>query len=334
MNAILERLKNPIVAALIAVVVGFVLGLWWGWGVDPVVWTDTAPDILNPFYQEEYLRMTIDSFSVNSDPALALRRWQALGENAPQRLEAIKRSPNNQDQAIINVFGQLMETTGGAALAPIATPDEAAEEKTSSSLKYILIFVGVVVVFAVGFFALRLLRPLSKPDSDKATPVQRGLQISRDVEKTDFSKLGLATPITQSMTTYIIGDDLYDESFSIDSQAGEFMGEFGVGISETIGVGDPKKVAAFEVWLFDKNDIKTATKVLMSEHAYNDPSIRQRLEAKGELVILEPQNQIKLETATLQLLVTISDMEYGGGSLPPSSYFDRVTLELAVWPKG
>ena len=36
-------------------------------------------------------------------------------------------------------------------------------------------------------------------------------------------------------------------------------------------MGEPKKVAALEIWLFDKNDIKTATKVLMSEHAYNDP---------------------------------------------------------------
>ena len=79
------------------------------------------------------------------------------------------------------------------------------------------------------------------------------------------------------MTTYMAGDDLYDDSFSIDSPSGEFLGECGVGISDTIGVGDPKKVTAFEVWLFDKNDIQTVTKVLMSEHAFNDAAIRQRL---------------------------------------------------------
>jgi hypothetical protein len=76
------------------------------------------------------------------------------------------------------------------------------------------------------------------------------------------------------MTTYVLGDDLYDESFSIDTGAGEFMGEYGVGVSEAIGVGEPKKVTALEIWLFDKNDIKTATKVLMSQYAFNDPSIR------------------------------------------------------------
>ena len=135
------------------------------------------------------------------------------------------------------------------------------------------------------------------------------------------------------MTTYVLGDDLYDESFSIDTQAGEFMGEYGVGVSEAIGVGEPKKVTALEIWLFDKNDIKTATKVLMSQHAFNDPGIRSRLEPKGELVIVTPQAQILLETATLQLLATVVGLEYGRGPLPDNSYFERITLELAICPK-
>jgi hypothetical protein len=158
-------------------------------------------------------------------------------------------------------------------------------------------------------------------------------EVSRQAERTDFQSLGLAPPVTQTMTTYVMGDDLYDESFSIDTPGGDFLGEYGVGISETIGVGDPKKVTALEVWLFDKNDIKTATKVLMSAHAFNDANLRSRLEAKGELVQLEPQAQIVLETATLQLLVTVNDLEYGVGALPVESYFERVTLELAIWPK-
>jgi hypothetical protein len=111
------------------------------------------------------------------------------------------------------------------------------------------------------------------------------------------------------------------------------MGEYGVGVSEAIGVGDPKKVTALEIWLFDKNDIKTATKVLMSQHAFADPAIRGRLEPKGELVQIERQSQVLLETATLQLLATVVDLEYGHGPMPNNSYFERVTLELAVWPR-
>ncbi len=161
-------------------------------------------------------------------------------------------------------------------------------------------------------------------------------EISREAakNKTDFQSMGVAPPISQNMTTYVLGDDLYDESFSIDTQSGDFLGECGVGISETIGVGDPKKVTALEIWLFDKNDIKTATKVLMSAHAYADGSIRARLEAKGELVLVEPQRQVMLETETLQLLANIVDLQYGDGAMPEKSYFERVTLELAIWQKG
>ena len=100
-----------------------------------------------------------------------------------------------------------------------------------------------------------------------------------------------------------------------------------------IGVGEPKKVTAFEVWLFDKNDIQTITKVIMSPHAFNDPGFRSKLEAKGELIAVEPHKEILLETQTLQMIATVSDMQYGQGALPDGSYFDRITLELAIWSK-
>ena len=135
------------------------------------------------------------------------------------------------------------------------------------------------------------------------------------------------------MTSYAIGDDLYDDSFSIDAPNGAFLGECGVGISDTIGVGDPKKVSAFEVWLFDKNDIQTVTKVLMSAHAMNDSAIKQRLASKGEPVLLEPGQQFLLETATLQLEARVIEMVYGLGALPAGSFIERLTLELSVWPK-
>src|SRR5690606_33950570 len=148
-----------------------------------------------------------------------------------------------------------------------------------------LIAIGVVLVLGVIATAgMYLFRLFGKRGSGEVTTVMQAAEISRSATKTDFSELGLAPPITQTMTTYLLGDDLYDESFSIDTGAGEFMGEYGVGVSEIIGVGEPKKVTALEIWLFDKNDIKTATKVLMSQHAFTDIGIRSRLEPKGELV--------------------------------------------------
>ena len=140
--------------------------------------------------------------------------------------------------------------------------------------------------------------------------------------------------VAQFMTSYNLGDDLYDDTFSIDANNGEFLGECGAGISDTIGVGDPKKISAFEVWLFDKNDIQTVTKVIMSSAVYNDPTARQRLSIRGEPVLAEPGKIIRLETATLRMDVRVLDMNFGrGDTLPAASFFDRMSLELNIYQK-
>jgi hypothetical protein len=138
-------------------------------------------------------------------------------------------------------------------------------------------------------------------------------------------------PLAQFVTTYALGDDHYDPSFSIELESGEFMGECGVGISETIGVGAPSKVTAFEAWLFDKNDIRTVTKVLMSDYAFNEDALRTKLAPKGEPVLVEVGRDVVLETKTLRVRARIVEANYGMGELPPNSFFERLTVDLASW---
>jgi hypothetical protein len=140
-------------------------------------------------------------------------------------------------------------------------------------------------------------------------------------------------PLGHWFTTYELGEDTYDESFSIETQMGEFLGECGVGISEMIGVGDPAKVTAFEVWLFDKSDIRTVTKVLMSEHAYQDEALRARLASKGEAVLVEPGSPFVLETTGLQVRVDVTELEYGDDEMPAGSFFSKLTVELVATTK-
>jgi hypothetical protein len=64
-----------------------------------------------------------------------------------------------------------------------------------------------------------------------------------------------------------------------------------------------------------------------------DETLRQRLAAKGEPFQADPGSEMVLETATLRLVARVVDMNYGGGAMPANSYFERVTLELAVWQK-
>ena len=326
-------LKNPRITLIVGVVLGLLLGLIVGWGIWPVKYTNATPEVLRADLQEDYLRMAIDSYRVmkpvNQQAAanLAVFHWENLGSAAGATYGRVQASPNYLDQPSIQDFGLLIQSRKGQI---DTTP---AGQSSSAFSKYVWIGAIVVLLILAGAGGLYLFRLLRKGPGT-VTAVMQAAVASKSAEKTDFQALGLAPPITQTMTTYVLGDDLYDESFSIDTGGGEFLGEYGVGVSETIGVGEPKKVAALEIWLFDKNDIKTATKVLMSEHAYNDPNIRARLEPKGELVVVKAGEQVLLETMTLQLLATTVDMDYGKGAMPPNSYFDRITLELAIWPRN
>lgn len=331
MQFIVALLKKLPILPIALFIAGLLVGLVWAYWLFPTEFKDATPAYLRADLQEDYLRMAIDSFVVNQSPDLAVQRWKNLGAGAQQAFQNIQNNPNGLNPAIIKLYGDLITNV----LSAEGVQPQPTDTGGSSSLGQTAL-IGVVVVLVLGVLAaggMYLFRLFGNRGSGEVTAVMQAAEINRSAAKTNFEELGLAPPITQTMTTYVLGDDLYDESFSIDTAAGEFMGEYGVGVAEVIGVGEPKKVAALEIWLFDKNDIKTATKVLMSQHAFSDLGIRSRLEPKGELVMVEPQAQVLLETATLQLLATVVDLEYGKGPLPDSSYFERITLELAIWPR-
>ncbi|HZW05259.1 MAG TPA: hypothetical protein VFF68_15105 [Anaerolineaceae bacterium] len=331
-----EQLRVPWVVALAGAVGGLILGMLIGWVIWPVQWTNAEPLDLREDIQVGYLCTAIDSYIRHGDQVEARARYQGLGESADIILGQIRPGTCNLSE------GDITQFQAAVLEAPLTVPGEASvdpivevEEEAPAGPVNVGLIVGLcLVTLLVGAGLVYLLvfrnrRPVLQT-AGGVPPVE----YARPAAQTDLAPEAQEAPVAQYMTTYIAGDDLYDDSFSIDSPSGEFLGECGVGIAETIGVGDPKKVAAFEVWLFDKNDIQTITKVLMSEHAYNDPQIRQRLASKGEPVLLEPDKHILLETATLQLEARVVDQNYGQGALPDHSFIDRLTLELAVWPKN
>ncbi len=326
---ILDLLKKPVVAIVGGVVLGLILGLIIGWGIWPVQWKDADPSYLNADYATDYLRMTLDSYTRNPDGGLALQRYQALGDLGPAALEAVQSAPGIDTNALLNFKSVIQAST-----AVVPTPTTEPAKKPAPVKAIVVILVTLILVGIVGFLLFRYLLPLfrgfAKGESSTTPRTQAFGSQAATVDKTAKSE---DVPIAQFITTFVKGDDLYDDSFSIEAPNGDFLGECGIGISEIIGVGDPKKVTAFEVWLFDKSDIQTVTKVLMSNHAFQDQAIFQRLQAKGEPIELEPNKQIVLETKGLILAAVVTEMEYAPGPLPDKSHFERLTLELAVWPK-
>lgn len=346
MEKIRELLNKPVVTAVLGGILGLLLGLLFAWVVWPTEFVDADPSYLRSDFMEDYLKMAIDSNTLRPDPLVAKRRYDILGEKGPDALAAVQANPDNLDPAAIGAYAnsinapvltpqtpvegeaEVVEPAAGVEGAPLPSEEEAGSG--SSLLTLLAIFCGLTLVLGIAFFGVFIFR--SRLGTGIRTPIMEATEAAQQAEWTDFAAIGEQPPIAQFMASYKIGDDLFDDSFSVDSASGEFLGECGVGISETIGVGDPKKVTAFEVWLFDKNDIQTVTKVLMSAHAFGDNALRQRLAAKGEPVLIEPGTQTILETATLRLVARVVDINYGEGALPENSFFDSLILELAVWP--
>lgn len=327
---ILDLSKKPLIIAIVAFLVGAFFGLVvLGWGIWPVEWKDADPSLMYQDYAVDYLRMVIDSYQLKPDEFVALERYQAMGALGPKTIEILLQSNDEIERVRVENFSNLMDAS--AVLYPASA--KTSVEEISIMGKIAIIVIILCLVGVVGFFIVKYFKPLLARAQRQQPKSNQGISPIDQAQLTNYEALGEEPPIAQFMTTYVMGDDLFDDSFSIEGQSGEFLGECGIGISETIGVGDPKKVTAFEVWLFDKNDIQTETKVLMSEHAFSDPPTFQRMEAKGEPIIIEPGKQVVLETKALQLVTLISDMKYAEGPLPEKSYFDRLTLELAIWPK-
>lgn len=151
------------------------------------------------------------------------------------------------------------------------------------------------------------------------------------VINTPFSEAPL---ISFPPCTYAHGDDQFDEDFAINGSMGELIGECGASIADRLGLDTPARVSALAVWVFDKNDFQSTTKVLMSEYAYKDPTLRNKLTARGEPVLAQNNGVIEVLTSTLRVHIQVTGLQYNADGNPPNGYFDRVTLNFTVYRRS
>ena len=348
-----EIITRKSFAVIVAVIAGIALGLLYAWVIQPVQFVDGDISQLREDLKADYLRMAIDSYSVNSDAELAIQRYESLGENKEEILSDVGESPGEVSPSDLQKFQALVavespsgvlvvvttETNEGpASTEPTAVsvePTPSATEPTTASQYILPLCLGTLGLGALLGVALVLKRRIESRENDfdtDFTPDPEGAV--QDIGFEAEMEIPSDEPLATFRTTYTIGDDLYDDSFSVESPAsGDFLGECGVGIAEAIGVGDPKKVSAFEVWLFDKNDIQTVTKIIMSNYTFNDEETRNQLAAKGDPVAAEGGEVVELETASLRVEARIVDISYGEGALPKESFFERMTIELKAIAK-
>jgi hypothetical protein len=324
----LQTSRKPLlIGAAAGLVLGLILGLLFGYVVAPVRYTNAHTYDLSPEAKAEYVILIADAAKLDRDylrAATLLERWTA-DEKQQAFTAAVGMAEAQGQTAKVQALRDLALTLG-VPEGPISTSTTQPPGLLERLRVPCLVFLVVLLLLVLGWIALRTFRrqPGSKPVARRGgfTPVapkEEGTQAA-----------GPLSALGQWLTTYRLGEDAYDESYPIETPSGEYLGECGVGISETIGAGEPGKVTAFEVWLFDKSDIRTITKVLMSEHAYYDDALRAKLSSKGEAVLAQVGTPLMLETSGLRVQAAVNELEYGKGDLAPNSFFSKLTVELVA----
>ena len=333
--------RGTVIAALVA---GVIVGLMWAYILSPAVYYDADPSSLHQSWQDEWVKLIADRNALSNFD---------VSENATYLLSRVDNPLSIVDR-LIATPGEEANVAKLQAIRPYAEAAEATAVSAPSSnafaniLPYILapliaagLFILIAILYGM-FIKPNLVEPMMRRIRGEKTSadvqaMKAQVQAAKQAEatsKSDFTTSTFGTPLMQRMSTYILGHGQYDDSFSIEDDVKRFLGECGAEVSETIGVGEPQRATAIEVWLFDKDDfVRTMTKVFCTEHAYNDPALRAKLELAGDLVVAAPGASAILETATLRVQAKVVDLEYGTGPLPPNSFFQKLTLELAAWRK-
>ncbi len=325
--------RKTLVILIGGIILGLILGLVYAWVINPVKWTNTAPNQLRSDFQKDYIAWIAEEYASTGDHAgdidwaskkLGVNLWdekalaktieklaqEKSGEEAV-RLRALAAALNLPDVTVEPISDDEIEETGGGFRSSMAV----------CGVLALVISVVLLLYLAYNYFKGK---QKAKPEGGKIIEGGVPSQVAGWETTAD------GPPLAQFSASYALGDDHYDPSFSIELENGEFLGECGMGISERIGVDTPNKITAFEIWLFDKSDIRTVTKVLMSEYAFNDEALRAKLAPKGEPILAQEGQEFILETKTIRLRARVMAVQYGDEA-PTNSFFKKLAVDLAAW---
>jgi hypothetical protein len=166
-----------------------------------------------------------------------------------------------------------------------------------------------------------------KADRDR----MREEKVARDQLAKDSaaSSAELGPPVMTQLSIYSPGRS-YDESYEIELESGEFLGQSGAVISESV---DPDPVA-IEVWLFDMFSSKNIAKVFITPAGNNDPAIRSRVEGSvdnpaTDIIVAQPGSDLMIESDKLRLQAKMASVDFNA-----NGRYENFRLQILAWQKG
>jgi len=303
-------------AFLVGLLLGWLAIAWWLW---PVSWTDADPWDLRAEHQERYITLVAKGYARtrNADQAKeALASWenQALADLLATMQD---QAPDSETRRQLADLASPLGLPRSEAVAPTEPRAFPAVPPLRSRLLTVFATAGAALVVVV----LIVLALSTRPWESIAEWTRRD-QRAQAVQA--------PKPIPgHFVSTYAQGRDDYADYFSIEAPDGRFLGECGLSIGRILGRETPRRVTALEMVLFDSFDHRTETRILMSRYAHEDAALRQELMTRGELILADPGAEALVETNNLQMLATVTDLEYADQE-PVEGVFQRVVVDLDV----
>ncbi len=340
----------------------------------PVYAGGAYPSELSPNYQDHYLAMVIDSYVVNRQADVAKERLKTFGE--AQKIKALGRwsaiyvaggriaeaqavndlaaalkdaegwSPETVSQAASELAVEVQDdgaksqaiTTFASRLGQVPAAEQEQPEQPAPAAEapqpaqpddgggVSLWLIGLLCLLGLVLLALGGLILYRRLGGKPAAPAQ---------PEAVWEGEGPA-PLKMWTGSYELGRDLFDESFTVETESGAFLGEVGMSISETVASiipgSSPKQVTAFDAWLFDKTDITTYTTVLLSESAYNDDAMQTRMNTGSQTnpVLAVPSAEFVIEGAAIRVEAAIKEMRTAKSD-DGKDYFEKLVVDLNVF---
>lgn len=334
----------PKVSTIVLAVVCFALGMIWAYGIQPVRYVNGDPSQLEQSFQDQWVLGAAARYTARNFDGEAAALTQALLERVDDPagiVNELRNTPELANEAVwLNdpQFDQILQA---------AQPNAAVAPPQPGILNNFVVPIVVLVVFAIlvvlgkvlwTLLIFPFIEPLiarGRDTSDSQEEIrrikeQRAMEAEMKSATVDTSRYG--EPIIRKASLFRSGFGNYDDSFNIETEDKTYYGEAGATISEKI---DDDGVTALEVWMFDKDEFaNTPTAIFASEYAFNDPTIRSRLEPKGEVILMETGNKAILETDGIYVEAIVRDVNYDESAPIPKSVIIDSTVQIIAWAKS
>ena len=249
----------------LAVIVGLSIGLFLGWVVWPVQWVDASPDLLRIEFQEDWMNMAIDSYTVNQNIPLADQRYNSLGAAAPEILADIQEAPVWVSPAEVDAFTAAVTGEESAAAPGAEATAVPAETTQSTKLGWYVAFLILLALAAIVLLIMLVMRLLRHSHAQQ--PVAEPAQA---VDVTG-EELAVAAPVEAA-----VAEELVSEPEAVTEEEG--------GSERLAGLAAAAVVA--EVVASDAGEADTTeTEVIAAE--VEEPQVQFEDQAPEAAVIVE-----------------------------------------------